>query len=188
MSSKDDIINSVISILTDIADTEERTKGVLVVRKYQDQVRPVKKDCDNCGPGEIDLYGEIGLERISSIKNCVSSYQDDGNYYRSSTTVFEAQLDIDFVGCGAWDLALDIKCKLEHPDLILLYVPEGIDIKEITDITDISIFESNVSTRERVTFSIIIWYTCTAIYEIPKVCLSLEEDECGRLALPIEII
>ena len=190
MSIKDNILNSVIQLFTNISDLDERTKGLIVIRKFEDAVRPTRsRKGESCGAYSQDLYGEIAVDEIEDLSSCNGTYIDDcGKSHAFAETLYRAKLDIDFVDCGALEFASDINCKLSVPQFRDRYVPEGIKIESIDPITDITALEGGAVNRERVTFSMYVRYKCVSTFELPALDLSYSKNECGEYTLPVEYI
>lgn len=191
MSIKDEIIESIISLVTSIADLDDSTKGLLLIRKFEDSVRPTKSyEGESCGNNKLDLYGEITVSEIEQIESCVGSYIDENGYTQAcASNTYEAKVDLDFVDCGAFDFASDFLCKISLPALRNSFLNEGLKINSHTNLIDVTELEGGAVSRERVTFTLYVRYACIAEYQVQEVIMSLVKgDCCGVDLFPIEFI
>lgn len=184
---KEIVIKNVVQFIVNICDMTEEYKGIHIVRRYSDEPRPTGRSKQSCNKnGDIGVFGEINLDRLSDVKICRNEIIDeDGDEAVCLEKEYEARIDLDIIGCDAMTLAAfiadcldfgryeDIKYKNEGGDIV--YSSHG-------DIIDITALEESTH-MEKVTISL-EFEVYTTKCEKKFVC-EPEKDECGDVVIPI---
>lgn len=196
-SVKDDILNSLIDYISSVMDNLEDYKGktedegFITYRRYIDKARPIGANNDSCGKGgsQLQAFAEVNLSRLTKGKVCVTTetkVDDENNHYILETYLkeYEANVDIDIIGCDAFDIAAYITDCLDASieDNRIDPVERAVYYVDHTDIIDVTQLEETVH-RDRVTFSVDLVYYSEKTKEILTACK--EYDECGNIIIPV---
>jgi hypothetical protein len=188
MSAREDIFNSVISLFKGLLDESQETQEILVIRRYEDAPRPSNSLDGSCDNYSKSVYGELSLDSIEPEKICRGSYVDDcGQSIACVTKQSIVKMTIDFIGCGAFDVAEYISCNIELADLRARFMPDYISYYRHGNIVDVTALEEARHT-ERVTFELEFIYSCSVETEKPFIEINdtLTTNECGDTHLIIE--
>ena len=184
---KEIVILNTVQFIVNICDMTERYKGMRVVRRYSDEPRPTgrsNQSCDNSG--DVGVFAEINLDRLSSIKTCGSKIIDkDGDIATCVEKEYEARVDLDIIGCDAMTLAVFIADCLDFGKYEnIRYEDEGGDIVYSShgDIIDITALEESTH-MEKVTMSLefnVYTSKCEKVFTCEP-----EKDDCGEVIIPV---
>ena len=186
-SFREDILNGIIKFITSIADHHPETEGILIIRKYEDGVRPNanaygRTSCEE-NSYENSVFGEINIEDVSKKNVCKSTILNDCNIHQEvSIKNYIVEVRLDFFGCGAIDTAKKILDAVELWELRKRYLPSNIGFLTHTSIVDATALQETMH-EERVTFSMDFEYCCETVVDIPQFQLGecikeLIENKC----------
>ena len=179
---EDGIINGVIKFITTLADYHEETRGLFVIRKYEDGPRPTNSTSEtSCVNYSTSTFAEISVDRISKFQTCKSQGQDDcGNEVEISSKIYDVLVRIEFFGCNSIDVAVLTMDAIELINLRMQSLRDGLTYVSHGDMIDTTSLEETTHNK-RVTFDINMQYCTETSYTLP----TIEMGECMKNFLGI---
>lgn len=189
MGARDNILNGVIGLVTNILDEKKETKDILIIRRYEDANRPSNSITGSCDNYSKSVFGEISLDSLSQQKVCKGTYKNpcDNRIKRYSYKESIATLTLDFIGCGAFDVAELVTCHIELPELRDPCMPSYLGYYRHGNVVDVTALEEARHT-ERATFELEFIYACCAETDMPLLEFQdiLKTNSCGDTYLKLE--
>jgi len=172
-SIRETVLNGVIKFITGVCDNHEDTRGLYVIRRYEDGVRPnsskFENSCENYG---ASAFMEVNIENLSRLNTCKSfEFNDQGQYQEISIKNYEVEIKVDVFGCGSLDVSKIVLDAIELFELRRSLLPNNLGYLNHTDVIDVTALQETMH-EERVTFSLNFEYCCEAVADIPKVDFS----------------
>lgn len=170
-SFKDDVLNGIIGFITGVADHHPETHGLLVIRKYEDHVRPNANlhgevSCEDQAY-ENSVFAEINIENFSKKNVCKQQVYEDGVYKEVSIKNYIVEVQIDFFGCNAADVTKLILDAIELWELRKKYLPPNLGFLTHTNAVDVTALQETTH-EERFTVSMDFEYCCETSADLPQ--------------------